>query len=138
MTDFVRRERLYDDIPRQLTNHVPGFKSSSSFRLVEGSADLPSVVVGALAEYLLETYRRMMHSKSASKELLLIVDAVCHEVETLANCREPDARNSVVVDFLESILESADDMPGIEQHFGRSTRRLFDKLLSTNLQEAEE
>ena len=128
MVDFIHHPSSYHRIGEQLLQSVPGFEASAAFQLVAADRELPSIVCGALAQYLLATERQVI--SNPDKELVLA--AIYQAIEDLSTSTEPVVQNVVVVDILESLFDGSDLREAIARKLQPATKALYEEWIASD------
>ncbi len=130
MVDFILKGNDYVRIPERLLRTVPGFEESEAFQIVKADHDLPGVVCGALARYLVTLQRQALESEEVGSDLERALLAAYQAIEDLAASENPETQNTVVVDILESLASEDDLLEIIRRHLLPRSKALYDRWIA--------
>jgi hypothetical protein len=127
MPDFEIQRSQYEDVPDLLVEMVPGFEDSPEFALVADNRELPDVVLGALARFVV---RVETTSATGSLDEDAASRAGAYQaIETLAASADPHVVNGVVVGVFEVLDATPRVLATIEQSLLPKSRELYERWI---------
>lgn len=114
------------DVPRFLMESLPVFVDSPELeRLDEELRSIPGLVVGQVTILLRRLQSESTSGKGASSALQDQLREISSALEVLARSSSPEVQNLVVVEVLEHLHATPEELQAILTRFGPSTRGLY-------------